>query len=585
MKLKKVLNLLIVFCLISIFFTSCDMVENIIIGQESDIKLFRGIQNANIEEIKEALQEGANINKFSGYKIDNIPLWKAISGDFNYSVFKLLVMNGADINDSKSDGTTPLMYFAHNTEFECCELLIKYGADVNMLDDDGYSALDFVLDHNRKATAIEKNIDKIVTLLIENGAKPSSKSLKATMTEIRDLTPECLINKKILNILLEDGIESGLNPALEVAIQGDTIKLNGYIREGKIEKEEKQQILFFTCAFGKVDTIDLLGKGGANLEIMDKNSRFTPLIIASNYGNYEIVKYLITRGVDIEAHGLSILSKTALSYAVENNQYKTAEILIKAGAKMTAELVDYIIENGNMDMMNLLVNNGFIFDTTLKGKALVIAAENDNIDFIKYFLDLGVDINGGYNSKTALFYATKVETIKYLYEKGANINRPDGQYSLAKTNSIEILKYYLEHGGDVNAYEKYEDGSRGITALRLAIVNGRIDFVKLLIENGADIECICDNTDENTSVMTAAYNGSSNILKYLIDKGAKLNTQNINGKTALMLAASNGQYQNVRILIENNSKKNIKDNDGKTALDLAKENKHKEIVSYLQNNK
>jgi ankyrin repeat protein len=62
---KKALWLIFIF-FIGMLLSSCSMLNNIstkVIGKDSDIKLNSGIINGNLEQVKEAIEDGANINK------------------------------------------------------------------------------------------------------------------------------------------------------------------------------------------------------------------------------------------------------------------------------------------------------------------------------------------------------------------------------------------------------------------------------------------------------------------------------------------------------------------------------------------
>jgi len=91
--------------------------------------------------------------------------------------------------------------------------------------------------------------------------------------------------------------------------------------------------------------------------------------------------------------------------------------------------------------------------------------------------------------------------------------------------------------------------------------------------------------DNDTAIMVAAENGSRNILKYIIKKGANVNYQNTKGETALIRAVMKGAKDNVKILIENNADINLKDKNGNTAMDYAQKSNYNEIVKILKNAK
>jgi len=69
----------------------------------------------------------------------------------------------------------------------------------------------------------------------------------------------------------------------------------------------------------------------------------------------------------------------------------------------------------------------------------------------------------------------------------------------ASDGNLELVKEYLEAGGDVNSTEKTAGRSFGVTILHSAVEGGQKQIVKLLIEKGADI-----NATEfgNTSTIT-----------------------------------------------------------------------------------
>ena len=62
----------------------------------------------------------------------------------------------------------------------------------------------------------------------------------------------------------------------------------------------------------------------------------------------------------------------------------------------------------------------------------------------------------------------------------------------------------------------------------------------------------------------------SDVLKALLDAGAKLNEQNSLGQTALMRAAESSCMNNVRLLMHAGADFNLRDKEGKTAMTYAR---------------
>ena len=74
-----------------------------------------------------------------------------------------------------------------------------------------------------------------------------------------------------------------------------------------------------------------------------------------------------------------------------------------------------------------------------------------------------------------------------------------------------------------------------MTALMMAARYGRTDKVKVLLENGADMEAT--NINGTTALMFAAIYGRTEIVKMLLKHGADVESKNNTDSTALMFAA------------------------------------------------
>ncbi|MCE5287068.1 MAG: ankyrin repeat domain-containing protein [Pelosinus sp.] len=141
----KILVLLI--CLISV--SSC----NGYAASDMDRLLINGIYQNNINLIKTALDNGADINCMVGNSLtdQSTPLAAAIdnlSGP-NLKIIQYLIKNGADVNQSITKGgwmtkpivTTPLLSAIHTQRPEVVAELVKAGADVNAADEKGNTPL------------------------------------------------------------------------------------------------------------------------------------------------------------------------------------------------------------------------------------------------------------------------------------------------------------------------------------------------------------------------------------------------------------------------------------------------------------
>lgn len=93
---------------------------------------------------------------------------------------------------------------------------------------------------------------------------------------------------------------------------------------------------------------------------------------------------------------------------------------------------------------------------------------------------------------------------------------------------INIVKMLIDRGANVN-----EQDGNGITALMEASYNSRIETVRLLINRGANVNEKDNN--ESTALMFASDSGNIEIVKLLIDSNAEINERDNYGNTALYL--------------------------------------------------
>jgi len=169
-----------------------------------------------------------------------------------------------------------------------------------------------------------------------------------------------------------------------------------------------------------------------------------------------------------------------------------------------------------------------------------------------------------------------------LIARGIDVNAKDHQgwtalMAAATTGYTAGLKVLLENGARVNDRDAF-----GRSALSVAAGRGDLEPVRLLLRFGAEVNVQDD--DGRTPLMEAAggVEDTSGLIKLLRAAGAALNTRKQDGETALMIAAWNGSVDAVRALLELGADPNAKTPSGDTALSLAEMNGHADVVNVLK---
>ena len=121
----------------------------------------------------------------------------------------------------------------------------------------------------------------------------------------------------------------------------------------------------------------------------------------------------------------------------------------------------------------------------------------------------------------------KLDIFKYLVSVGARVDDVDKFFIrvLEDNNKLDFVKYFIE---EFRANVNYVNDD-GVTPLIVAVSEGEsaekhknegqvLDYVKVLVENGADVNYKCE--DESTAVSIVRNKGYKKVLGYLIDNGA-----------------------------------------------------------------
>jgi ankyrin repeat protein len=115
--------------------------------------------------------------------------------------------------------------------------------------------------------------------------------------------------------------------------------------------------------------------------------------------------------------------------------------------------------------------------------------------------------------------------------------------------------------------------------LMFSSINGHLEIVKVLIENGTDVNC--KNNNGWTPLIWLSNYGNLEIVKVLIENGADVNCEDNDNWTPLIESSYQGYLKIVKVLIENGADWNIKNKDNKDFMDyLSKKNKEIIIREY-----
>lgn len=317
------------------------------------------------------------------------------------------------------------------------------------------------------------------------------------------------------NIQLQGHFITGNNLTKEIKFSDCTFQYNGVNEFSSIELD-LENIIFLSNGFNNE----------ANNITINYKGREIDIIYAATHLSTVELKQLVQNGADVNMYSRDSYSKkTPLFYAIRCNKINNAEFLINNGANIYQKIFDPKEEYGNQ---------GAIFFDILR---------YSNIEILDLLKDKKIDYNIlDSDHNTPLFHACTrgdIESVKFYISKGAKINifNRFGNTPLHMAVSrpdFEISKYLIDNGANVNAVK-----SKGKSPLHSAVFNivGSVYFhekdetqvlevVKLLIENGADIDHKAQYVFHSkikyyTPIQRALENSLTNVAYFLYKSGAQ----------------------------------------------------------------
>lgn len=142
---------------------------------------------------------------------------------------------------------------------------------------------------------------------------------------------------------------------------------------------------------------------------------------------------------------------------------------------------------------------------------------------------------------------------------------------------LATVRRAVEQGVGPNVTDRRSNGN---TPLMLAAYNGHVEVVRFLLEEGARIDA--RNAQGRTPLIFASTGSFPETVSLLLERGADPNaTDDAEKWSALMFAAAEGHEEVVRILLEHGADPALEDRDGETAATFARNGDHTEIADLL----
>lgn len=214
---------------------------------------------------------------------------------------------------------------------------------------------------------------------------------------------------------------------------------------------------------------------------------YTALMDAAFEGHRPMLTLLLDRGADVDAVD-GEYGTTALFKALQGGHFDAARLLIEQGADPTVGRVSPVrsaIEDDRAESLSLLLEAGvdpndvetfhqsLLMEAVERGHARIVTvllragADGEWEEDISHFTALGLAARGGHT-----------EIAEVLLDHGAKADI----WLACRLGLVDRVRDFLEGGIDPNTV-----GVRLQTPLQSAVAGGHLGVVRLLIDNGADV--------------------------------------------------------------------------------------------------
>ena len=521
----------------------------------------------SLSSIQALLELGADID----YREDETRLSSlhiACSNKY-FDAAKMLIKRKCNVNIADINAETPLFYSVRENDKELIQFLVEYYAKKFIKNKDGKTASD---------VAKELGFDDVAAFLNphpELEVHEPGKEVKEPETKDQKTNPRKRPVIPILNIAPHPPVEkpAPVEPVdLDFLDPDDAEKLRELIQKG--EDPNFARINDNNCTFlhlaaekGAINCCKMLISLGANIDPCTFDMNETPLHYAIRAEKIEVVDYLLALGANVHIENKE--GENALFFAIRT---KNKEIFDKLLPLYTPEEInDYnhnyqsplliTIQSHLIDFAKALIDRGAVVTID----ALTMAKQVNETNLFTTMLRTNKDLISG-----------TFDTLRLSSRRDAMPTPTPEIYNAIRTNNDRVLGRLLNAGEyDLN----YEDPENGMPLFK-AIEAGSLACVKLLVQNGADVNGWC----REYPLFTALRLGRKDIADYLIEEGADLNAETQDGETAIFAAVRSKRPEIVKDIIDKGADVNQTNANNVSPLYIAAATKSPRVVKTLLSN-
>ena len=465
---------------------------------DRDLRLFDAVRRGDQAAVRQLVQAKIDVNATAAD--GGTALHVAVERD-NLEAVNALLTAGANVKAVNRYGVTPLLVAVTNGHAAIVRRLLEAGADANGALPEGETAL---------MTAARTGRVEPVKLLLAAGADVNAKEGWRGQTALMWAAAED--NAEVIRVLVEAGADTklrssgGFTPYLFAVGGGRTEAVRALLDLGVDVNETIQAPSAAMAGRGAPGGGAQAGGGAAG---------------AGAGGGQQTLAQVFNTG--LRGRGTGTAGASALQVAIINAHFELAAVLLDRGADPNSSAIGWTPLHQLAWTRKPPIQHGL--------PPAVPTGELDSLDLARKLLAKGADPNARMTrepSDGARNVLTRIGSTPFL--------------QAAKLGDIPYMRLLLEHGADASI--KTEEGATPLMAAAGVGIwqvgesagsnEDAFEAVKLSFEAGNDVNAV--DTNGYTALHGAAHRGSTDIVRFLVEKGANLNAVNALGWTPWIIA-------------------------------------------------
>ncbi|MCL2802255.1 MAG: ankyrin repeat domain-containing protein [Treponema sp.] len=565
--------------------------------------LHEAVRIGNMEVIMLLIEKGADVNAVDAK--GNTPLHTGIPPEFHRDVITVLLANGANPNLRDMHGDTPLhIAVILNRSSDIIQALLNGRSDVHVRNIEGKTPL---------YIAVQEKRTELIPVLLTYGSEIFAADNSGTSpfdiaARANDSTFELLITEETVN-----SRDSAGNTMLHAVVRnmGNSVQI-GKILEKRAPVDARNRdgdtALHFAVRLNQRETGEFLILREASIYSLNSAGQ-SPLFLALSPVNGGGMREWIINPTTINAK--DGLGNNMLHFAAEWNLINAIPIIVRNGvspdeANSTGQTPLFLAvrTNSPASIRILADNNASLNVRDTQGNSLLHSAVRWNAkDSASLLLSLGADINGfSLNGNTPLHDAvslkySEIETLLIQNNANLEVRNIDGNtpfMEAVRAGFIPSIEKLAQNGADFSTRN-----IRGDTPLHIAVDMERLEVASMLLSMGASIHArntrnvtpfmiainksqrlvsmllsgnrINISDDHGNSALHVALNekAPAEIIRTIVNTGARINAVDSNGKTPLRLSIDLNQWESVKIIADAGADPFMSASDNKTPAEIA----------------